>query len=148
MTSAALIRHLPAADRLAAARIARADEAERRAKALATALPPAGATWRPTPQPAENNALAATPGAVTLTKLWDLSPVDQMSFDPTTPPATLPDPPVNTVPPQITVLSTLTPGGLLVLSNNGTWTPAGATYVREWFRDGALILARQPKFTP
>jgi hypothetical protein len=41
--------------------------------------PPAGETWRPTPTPGENAAKAANPAAITMQKLWDLSPVDHRS---------------------------------------------------------------------
>ena len=60
-------------------RAARAAEAKRWNRQLAEFQ-----TWRPTPTRAENNALVD--GELVMLKQWDLSPVDQQSFDPTEPP--------------------------------------------------------------
>ncbi len=58
-------------------------------------------TTRPTPQQAENDLLGATPGAITMIKIWDLAPIDQSSFDPFEPPGR-PAGPINTSPPVVT----------------------------------------------
>jgi hypothetical protein len=115
--------------RLAAerARIARAAEPRH--------LPPPGTLWRATPTRAECNTTAAT-GRPVMQKLWDLSPIDQWSFDPTQPPSALPDPPVNTSLPQL-VADSLEVGAQLI-GGNGAWT-GGPTYARQWNRDGAAI---------
>jgi hypothetical protein len=102
-------------------------------------LPPPDAVWRPTPTRRECDLKAATPGAVTLTKLWDRSPIQaDQSWDPTQPPSELPPPPVNTAPPTVVELSTLTPGEVLVC-NPGSWSGSGNVYTRVWRRDGASI---------
>ena len=100
-------------------------------------LPPLGVTWRPTPQPFENNAKAANPANIVMIKLWDRSPVDQSSFDPTQPPLALPDPPTNTTPPSIIPLDTLEVGRQLV-GQQGSWT-GSPTYARQWLRAGTPI---------
>jgi hypothetical protein len=75
-------------------------------------------------------------GTLTMVKIWDRSPIDSGAFDPSTPPLPGP-PPVNTVPPFITVLTTLEVGQQLV-GSTGSWTGA-STYTRQWTRDGAPI---------
>ena len=65
-----------------------------------------------------------------------ISPVPTIPQMPWNPPATQP-PPANTVRPLITVVTDLTVGSTLGLSN-GTWTNA-ATYARVWLRDGSPI---------
>jgi hypothetical protein len=92
--------------------------------------------WRPTPSQAEGDQLGATPGDIPMLKVWDLSPIDESSFDPTEPPGRPPPaaPPVNIAPPNITVLTTLEVGQDLI-STNGTWTGAAPiTYTRQWQR--------------
>jgi hypothetical protein len=93
--------------------------------------------WRPTPTPAENNRKAANPADITMLKLWDKSPIDPWSFDPTTPPLELPPPPTNTAPPFITTLAGLEVGDQVVCSV-GTWT-GSPTLGRQWLRGGAPI---------
>jgi hypothetical protein len=117
-------------DRLAAER-----ERWRRA-AQAAVRPPPGVTWRPTPNRDECNRMAAS-GRLVTQKLWDLSPVDQSSFDPTQPPSELPPPPQNTAPPFIQFLDGVEVGDVLA-RNNGTWT-GSPTYTYVWTRDGAPI---------
>ena len=92
---------------------------------------------RPTPLQAENDLLGTTAGDVTMQKVWDLSPVDQQSFDPTEPPGRPAGPPTNTVPPSITPIGTLEVGQQLVCSN-GAWTGA-PTYTRQWASGGNAI---------
>ena len=71
-------------------------------------------------------------------KAYDLSPIDQQSFDPTTPPP-LAIFPINSAPPVITPLDTLEVGHQL-LASVGSWTPAGMTYLRQWFRGDMPIV--------
>lgn len=92
------------------------------------------ATTLPTPLQSENDVLGTTAGAITMLKQWDLSPVDQSSFDPTEPPGRPgPPPPVNTTPPFVTgtpqVNQTLT-------TTAGVWdnNPQSAAY--QWLRNG------------
>jgi hypothetical protein len=94
-------------------------------------------TTLPTPTQAENDQLGRTAGAIPMIKTWDLSPIDPQSFDPFEPPGrpTAPVlPPVNTLPPQVQVLTDLAVGSQLV-STTGTWNPAGTTYNRQWWRN-------------
>jgi hypothetical protein len=49
-------------------------------------------------------------------------------------------PPVNTVPPVVQLLTNLEVGSQAVVSNNGTWTGAAPiTYSRQWHRGGSPI---------
>jgi hypothetical protein len=94
--------------------------------------PPGDVDWQPTPTRAE-----VIPDAVVLgqIKLWDRSPVDQNSFDPTQPPlAALP---VNTAPPNIVLFDTLEVGHVLA-GQTGSWS-GSPTYARQWLRDSADI---------
>jgi hypothetical protein len=117
---------------LARARVLRDAEVQRVQRARA-ARPPTPNDWRPTPQPAENNLKAANPAAVTMLKLWDKSPIDPWSFDPTEPPSVLPDAPVCTVPPVIQELDGHQVGDTLA-GTQGTWTNA-PTLAYQWLRD-------------
>ena len=76
-------------------------EAERERQALARQVvaPPPGVTYRPTPTPYENAAMAAT-GLPVLFKQWDKSPISPDAFDPTQPPGPV-VPPVNSALPVI-----------------------------------------------
>jgi hypothetical protein len=123
---------------LATATAIRAEQAAQQARQVAEF-----ATTRPTPSPAEANALANTPGAIFMNKRWDLSPVTQTSPDPTEPPGrpVPPPPPFNTAPPVITALDGLEVGDQLV-GAVGSWSGAGLSYTRQWMR-GALPLVGQ-----
>lgn len=46
--------------------------------------PPEGVAWQPTPTREENDRIALDPSAITFLKVWDRSPVEQQSFDPST----------------------------------------------------------------
>jgi hypothetical protein len=123
---------------LAAAR-AQLDRERRRLAAARVAYvrPPPGVDWRPTPTPYEAN-LRATTGTVPLTKVWDRSPIDPQSFDPTQPPLPGP-PPANTTLPSIVVVSgSLSPGGQLGVTV-GSWSGDSLVYARQWDRNGAPI---------
>jgi hypothetical protein len=100
--------------------------------------PPAGVTWRPTPTRRECDILGTTAGAVTPIKLWDLSPIDQSSFDPFQPPSELPPPPTKTNLPTVVELTDHVVGSTLVC-NGGSWVPAGSTITRQWKRAGVSI---------
>ena len=89
--------------------------------------PPQGVTWRPSPTQGECDLTAAR--SVVPIKAYDLSPIDQQSFDPTQPPP-LAAFPVNTTAPAITPLDTLEVGHDLI-GGAGSWTPAGMTYLRQ-----------------
>lgn len=90
---------------------------------------------RPTPLQSENDQLGAASGDIVMLKQWDLSPVDQQSFNPAEPPGRPAGPPANTALPVITILTTLEVGQQLVCSN-GTWTGA-PTFTRQWWRGSA-----------
>ena len=92
-------------------------------------------TTRPTPQQAENDLLGATPGAITMIKIWDLAPIDQSSFDPFEPPGR-PAGPINTSPPVVTGTPQV---GQTLSVNVGTWTGAGIAYTGQWLRNGNPI---------
>jgi hypothetical protein len=98
--------------------------------------PPPGVIWRPTPTTAENNLKAATPSAITLRKIWDLSPIDPGAFDPSERPWRNPPIPINDTHPEIV-------GNLVVGQNrlhNGSWSgTTGPTFARQWYRTGATI---------
>jgi len=84
-------------------------------------------TWRPTPTRAENNA----PG-VTLTKMWDLSEIDALAFNPAEPPGRPDDGrPVIVAVPLITGLPRV---GDLLTASTGTWTNAPTGYTYQWRR--------------
>jgi hypothetical protein len=89
-------------------------DAERERLSRPRVMPDPGVTWRATPTPVEANRMAA--GQLTMQKIWDLSPIDPMAFDPTQPPGTIPDPPVNSSPPFITSLAGLEVGDQVVCS--------------------------------
>ena len=108
------------------------------------ARPGPGITWRPTPTLFEANTTAAS-GNPVMTKVWDTSPVDPWSFDPTQPPG-LPALPVNTAPPVITALDGTEVGDQL-LTQVGMWT-GGPTYARQWLRDGTPTKPTSPIFWP
>ena len=93
------------------------------------------ATTLPTPLQSENDVLGTTAGAITMLKQWDLSPVDQSSFDPTEPPGRPIGPPVNTVPPVIT--GTPQVGQTLTVAV-GTWS-GSPTFTGQWFRGATPI---------
>jgi hypothetical protein len=98
-------------------------------------------TTLPTPTQVENDQLGAQAGNIPMIKTWDLSPIDPQSFDPFEPPGrpTGPvDPPINTVLPQVQLISDLSVGAQLV-STTGTWNPPGDTYNRQWTRNGTNI---------
>ena len=97
--------------------------------------PPGDVVWRPTPTRRECNLKAADPAAITMLKLWDLSPVDPMAFDPTPPPS---GPPVNTALPQIQLLDGIEIGDTIICTT-GSWTGSSPTYARQWLRTGASI---------
>jgi hypothetical protein len=90
---------------------------------------------RPTPVPDECD-LAAT-GVIVMRKLWDLSPVDPSSFDPTEPPGRPLAPPQPTTAPTIQALTDLVVGSTLI-STTGTWT-GSPTYTRQWRRNATNI---------
>jgi hypothetical protein len=95
------------------------------------------ATTLPTPTQAENDQLGTTAGDIPLIKTWDLAEVDPQSFDPFEPPGrpTAPvPPPINTVAPQVQILTNLAVGSQLA-STTGTWNPTGTTYNRQWWRN-------------
>jgi hypothetical protein len=73
-----------------------------------------------------------------MTKTWDLSPVDQSSFDPFEPPGrpVTPVAPVNVAPPAIVSLGGLLSGDTLA-GQGGSWsgTPT-PTLGRQWTSDG------------
>lgn len=113
-------------------------EAERERNKRASEPPPRGApgeTYRATPTQGEAD-LARARGNPVPNKCWDLSPVDQASFDPTPGPA-LPAAPTNSALPFVTVLDTLEVGRQVVCSI-GTWTGSPTT-ARQWLRNGASI---------
>jgi hypothetical protein len=87
---------------------------------------------RPTPLQEENDLLGTTSGDITLLKQWDLSPVDQQSFDPTEPPGRPVAPPVNTVLPLIQELAGEEVGDQLAVTA-GTWAARPAPTL---FRSG------------
>ena len=74
---------------------------------------------RPTPTPPECDLAAA--GVIAIPKDWDLSPVDESSFDPFEPPGRPLAPPQPTTAPTIMALTDLVVGSTLV-STTGTWT--------------------------
>jgi hypothetical protein len=77
-----------------------------------------------------------------MTKTWDLSPVDQSSFDPFEPPGrpVTPVAPINVAPPAIIPLDLLEPGHQLA-GQQGSWTGTPTpTYVRQWYRDDTPIV--------
>jgi hypothetical protein len=124
---------------LAAARERLASERARLARASAPRVrPPIGTTWRPTPSRFENDTTARTVIDIVMRKVWSGAPIDPAAFDPT--PGPLPGPPpVNTVPPNIMVVSgSLSPGGTLGVVL-GTWSNAPTSYTRQWNRDGRPI---------
>jgi hypothetical protein len=121
-------------EKLATVKRALAAQAEERTRQIGEF-----AVWRPTPTREENNLMAA--GELTMVKLWDLSPIDQSSFDPFEPPGRPGPPvapPVNNAPPVITVLDTLELGEQLI-GQVGVWS-GSPTYARQWKR-GALDIA-------
>jgi hypothetical protein len=113
--------------------------AERRriaASRIAYVRPPQGVTWRATPTRFENDVFAADPGGnVGRLIAWDLSPVDQSSFDP-------PQPPDLVAPPVCNVLPTIlgeTAVGVQLAGTTGTWVGSGITYARQWNSNGVAI---------
>jgi hypothetical protein len=96
--------------------------------------------WRSTPSRTECNETALTHEPVLL-KNWDLSPIDQQSFDPVEPPGRPlpPTAPVNTVLPSIVSLGGLHVGDTLA-GQAGVWTGVPTpTLARQWFRDDSAI---------
>lgn len=127
----------PAAD-MTQARARLAHERARTARAAEPRVrPPAGVTYRPTPNQREHDLLGATPGAVTMIKIWDLSPIDPQSFDPFEPPSEYPPPPTNTAPPTIALFDGLIVGDGCA-AQQGNWT-GSPSYARQWLRAGAPI---------
>jgi hypothetical protein len=118
------------------ARARRQVEVDRRA-----ALNAEFATTRPTPNPDEANRMAA--GEIVAVKQWDLSEIDRSSPDPFEPPGRPipPDPPVNTAPPTVALLSgSVFEVGATLLATVGIWSGGpGLTYERSWARGGRLI---------
>jgi hypothetical protein len=90
---------------------------------------------RPTPTPPECDLAAA--GVIAMPKDWDLSPVDESSFDPTEPPGRPIGPPVPTTAPAVQALTDLVVGSQLV-TTNGVWT-GSPTYTRQWRRGATNI---------
>jgi hypothetical protein len=90
---------------------------------------------RPTPTPPECDLAAA--GVIAIPKDWDLSPVDESSFDPFEPPGRPLAPPSPTVAPTIQALTDLVVGSTLI-STTGTWT-GSPTYTRQWRRNATNI---------
>jgi hypothetical protein len=111
--------------RLAEALAFRAEQTKARARAVAEYT-----TTRPTPTTAEiEDAIA---GANVLEKEWDLSPVDDLAFNPAEPPGRVDDGrPVSTAAPIVTGLARV---GDTLSASTGTWTntPTGFTY--QWRR--------------
>jgi hypothetical protein len=93
---------------------------------------------RPTPNPDECDRAAA--GEIVMPKVWDLSPVDPASFDPTEPPGRPEgpvEPPSATSPPTITAVGGLAVGNTLT-STTGMWT-GSPTLARQWRRGATNI---------
>jgi hypothetical protein len=90
---------------------------------------------RPTPTPPECDLAAA--GVIAIPKDWDLSPVDESSFDPFEPPGRPLAPPQPTTAPTIMALTDLVVGSTLV-STTGAWT-GNPTYTRQWRRGATNI---------
>jgi hypothetical protein len=110
---------------------------ERERLARQVVKPPANADWRPTPTQRENDILGTTAAAITLRKLWDLSPINMNSFDPSTPPDPRVEPPANTVAPTVQAVGGFSVGELFV-RQVGTWRGA-PTYTQQWLRAGSPI---------
>jgi hypothetical protein len=112
---------------LAQARAIRAAEAERWNRQLAQFQ-----TWRPTPTREESNR--AADGDPVLVKEWDLSEIDNLSFDPTEPPGRPDDGrPVLAQPPVIAGLARV---GDPLTASTGTWTNAPTGFTYQWWRGG------------
>lgn len=124
---------------LTAARARLAAERERNKRA---SEPPRrrapGDTYRPTPTRAEANYTAVT-RIIVARKEWDLSPVDQMSFDPFEPPGPV-APPVNTAPPSIVSVDDTFAVGSQLIGQQGGWS-GSPTYRRTWLRGSTPIWA-------
>ena len=88
--------------------------------------------WRPSPLSFEVDRACLRALPLAGQKVWDLSPVDPASFDPSQPPD-LTDPPANTVLPQLSV-------GSVLVGTTGSWSNTPTLYARQWYRDGAPIL--------
>jgi hypothetical protein len=93
---------------------------------------------RPTPLQMEIDQYAGGGGNV-MQKVWDLSPIQaDNSWDATEPPGRPTAPPINTLLPQIQLLTDLAVGSQLV-STTGSWNPVGTSYTRQWFRGATPI---------
>jgi hypothetical protein len=132
---------------LASARAVRAAQAKTWSRQVAEF-----SVFRPTPTQEENDTTALTETPVPV-KLWDLSPIDESSFDPFEPPGRpgpppLPVPPVNTVLPAIIALDGHQVGDVLA-SQQGSWSGSPPiTYARQWFRGVEPIVgATLPGYT-
>jgi hypothetical protein len=91
-------------------------------------------TTYPTPTQAENDSLTSDTPALVMQKRWDLSPVDQSSFDPTEPPGRpdIPAPPAPTAAPVLTGIPMV---GEVLTTTNGVWTGNPTpTFTRQWRR--------------
>jgi hypothetical protein len=130
---------------LAKARAVLAKRAEKQASAISEF-----SVWRPTPTRAECD-ITATTLDINMIKLWDLSPIDQSSFDPFEPPgrpgpAPLPDAPTNITPPEIIALAGHEVGDTLA-GVTGTWTGSPA-YARQWTADREDVIGEtSPGYT-
>jgi hypothetical protein len=127
--------------KLAEARAIRARQVERWNRQLAQFQ-----TWRPTPTRDECNAVQT--GDIGMVKLWDLSEIDPLAFNPFEPPGRPNDGrPVSTAPPVITGLPRV---GDQLIATTGDWTPAPTgTYTYQWRRGGYDIQgATQAAYVP
>jgi hypothetical protein len=110
---------------LAAARAYLAEEAEIRARQVYEF-----AVTRPSPRTFE-----CVLDDITMPLLWDLSPIDPQSFDPTEPPGRPSTPPVPSVAPVVTGNPVV---GSVLTTTNGTWSGA-PTFTRQWRRNATAV---------